>query len=141
MQPYTPSQNTMLLLTRFIVAAIFLVAAYYKIVFWSSTAETMHMSASMFNLMKFLTIAEPIGALALILGFLTRSAATCLGIIMLGAMYVMKFNMGIGFVTPTGAGWNFPLAVLAPCLVLMAFGAGNYSIDGMWHRALNKPMA
>lgn len=124
---YTKFQNVVLLILRLVVAAVFLYAAYFKISFWSAAPEGM--SAFMVVVMKILSIAEPLGALALILGFLTRWAAGGLAIIMLGAIYVMQFTMSVGFVTPTGPGWNFPLIVLAGCLTLIAFGAGRWSID------------
>jgi uncharacterized membrane protein YphA (DoxX/SURF4 family) len=60
---------------------------------------------------------------------LTRWAAAGLIIILAEAIYVSKFVYGIGFVTRTSAGWNFPLTVLAGCLIFAAFGAGNWSID------------
>jgi uncharacterized membrane protein YphA (DoxX/SURF4 family) len=124
---YTKNQNLALLILRIIVAAIFFVAAYYKFSFWSSPPQGM--SQGMINLTRFLSIAEPLGALAVLIGFLARWAAAGLAIIMLGAIYVSKFTYGIGFVTPTGPGWNFPLAVLSCCFILMAFGAGNWSAD------------
>ena len=49
--------------------------------------------------------------------------------ILLGAIAVTQFVFGIGFVTPTSPGWNLPFAVLGGCIVLMAFGAGRWSID------------
>ncbi len=127
MQPYTTFQNKALLIMRLIVATIFIYAAYAKLFFWSGTPEGM--SSGMIMLMKFLSIVEPIGALALIIGWLTRWAATGLAIIMVGAIVVTQFVMQIGFATPTGPGWSFPLMILAGCLVLMAFGPGQWSID------------
>jgi putative oxidoreductase len=127
MQTYTRYQNASLLFLRLIIAAIFYVAAYYKIPFWSSAPAGV--SAFMLFVTKFLSIAEPLGATAILLGFLTRWAAIGLAIIMVGAIYVSQFVYGIGFVTPTSAGWNFPLTVLAGCLILAAFGAGKWSID------------
>jgi putative oxidoreductase len=124
-------QNTALLLARLITAVIFLYAAYAKFGLWSYVPEGGGPVDAMTNLMKFLSIVEPIGALALIVGFLTRWASLGLAIIMLGAIYVMQFMMGIGFATATGAGWNFPLVVLATCLLLMAFGAGKWSVDAV----------
>src|SRR3989338_6975506 len=117
MQQYTKSQNLALLFIRLVVAAVFLVAAYYKLPLWSGVPEGM--SPFMLGLMKILTVIEPLSALALIIGFLTRYVAGGLSIIMVGAIFVTKFMIGIGFVTPTGAGWNFPLVVLASCVALM----------------------
>jgi putative oxidoreductase len=127
MQSYTKFQDAALLILRLITAAIFLVAAYYKLPFWSGAVKGV--SAGMAYLMMFLSIVEPLGALALIGGFLTRLAAGGLAIIMVGAIFVTKFMMQVGFVTPTGAGWNFPLIMLAGCIALMAFGAGAWSVD------------
>jgi uncharacterized membrane protein YphA (DoxX/SURF4 family) len=124
-------QDTALLILRFIIAAIFLHAAYVKLSFWSGTPEGV--SASMANLMKFLSIVEPLGALAFIMGFLTRWATSGLAIIMVGAIFIMQFVMHVGFATPVGPGWNFPLVVFAGCIVLMAFGAGRWSVDAKSH--------
>jgi putative oxidoreductase len=132
---YTKNQSLALLILRIIVAAIFFVAAYYKFPFWSAPPKGM--SRGMINITRFLSIAEPLGALAVLAGFLTRWVAAGLAITMLGAIYVSAFSYGIGFVTPTGAGWNFPLAVLSCCFILMAFGAGNWSIDNKPARSIS----
>lgn len=128
MQTYSKYQNSALLILRIVTAAIFFVAAYYKFPFWSSAPEGM--SAFMLFITKLLSVAEPLGAIAVLIGFLTRWAAGGLSVILIGAIYITKFDYGIGFVTSTGPGWNFPLAVLAGCLILIVFGAGNWSMDG-----------
>ncbi|HMG68187.1 MAG TPA: DoxX family protein [Chitinophagaceae bacterium] len=127
MQQYTNSQNTSLLILRIVTAVIFYVAAYYKFPFWSSAPAGT--SSFMLFTTRLLSIAEPIGATAILLGFLTRWAAAGLIIILIGAIFVSKFQYGIGFVMPTGAGWNFPLSVLAGSVILATFGAGDWSID------------
>jgi uncharacterized membrane protein YphA (DoxX/SURF4 family) len=129
MQTYTNSQNGALLLLRIITAAIFYVAAYFKFPFWKSAPEGM--SSFLLFTTKLLSIAEPLGATAVLLGFLTRWAALGLTIVLLGAIYVSQFVFGIGFVTPTSPGWNMPLAVLAGCVILIAFGPGDWSIDNV----------
>ena len=127
MNIYTKFQNLVLLAVRVIIAAIFLVAAYYKLPFWSGL--TGYVTASFVYLMQFLSIVEPLGALAVLLGILTRWAAGGLAIIMVGAIFVSKYMMNMGFVTSSGAGWNFPLIVLGGCLVLVAFGAGSWAVQ------------
>jgi len=127
MQLYTTFQNFALFILRASIAAVFFVAGYDKIPFWSGTHP--ELSAFMLLLTKILSIAEPLGALALLLGFLTRIAAGGLLIIMLGAIYYLQFVWKFGFRTPTSVGWNFPLVLLAGCLLLIAFGAGSWSID------------
>ena len=128
MQTYNNIQNTSLLFLRIVTASLFYVAAYYKFPFWSGAPEGM--SAFLLISTKVLSIAEPLGATAVLFGFLTRLASAGLVIILIGAILVTKFVWGMGFVTPTSAGWNFPLAVLAGCFILLAFGAGSWSIDG-----------
>jgi uncharacterized membrane protein YphA (DoxX/SURF4 family) len=127
MQTYTNSQNAGLLILRIITAAIFYVAAYFKFPFWSNAPEGI--STFMLFTTRVLSIAEPLGATAVLFGFLTRWASIGLIIILLGAIYVSQFVYGIGFVMPTSPGWNFPLAVLAGCFILAVFGAGKWSIE------------
>jgi putative oxidoreductase len=127
MQSYTNYQNSALLLSRIIIAAIFYVAAYYKIPFWSSAPPGM--SSFLVFTTKLLSIVEPLGATAVLLGFLTRWTTAGLIIILLGAIYVAQVVYGIGFVTPTAPGWNMPLSVLGGCVILFAFGPGKWSID------------
>ncbi len=132
MQTYTNFQNASLLILRIITAAIFYVAAYYKFPYWSSAPEGT--SAFMLFTTRLLSIAEPLGATAVLFGFLTRWAAAGLIIILIGAIYISQFVYGIGFVMPASPGWNFALAVLAGCLILASFGAGKWSIDNAKRR-------
>jgi len=127
MQGYTNNQNAALFFLRIVTAAIFYVAAYVKFAFWSHAPEGI--SPFMLFTTRLLSIAEPLGATALLIGFLTRLASVGLIIILLGAIYVSQFVYGIGFVMPRAPGWNFPLAVLAGCFILVAFGPGSWSID------------
>jgi uncharacterized membrane protein YphA (DoxX/SURF4 family) len=127
MQTYTNYQNGALLILRIITAAIFYVAAYVKFPFWNNAPEGI--SPFLLFTTRLLSIAEPLGATAVLGGFLTRLAACGLIIILIGAIFVMQFVYGIGFITPTSAGWNMPLSVLGGCIILTAFGAGEWSID------------
>jgi len=120
-------------LLRLIVAVIFIYAGWAKFSFWS--AAPAGIPAVMVIIFKLLLIVEPLGGVALIAGYLTRWAAAGLTIIMVGAILIMQFMMQTGFATPQGVGWNFPLAVLGCCIVLMVFGAGDWSADMMRKKA------
>lgn len=139
-QPSPGARDVSLFLIRVITAMIFFYAGYAKFPLWSADAAATGMEPWLFNLMLFLSIAEPIGAIAMLIGFLTRTAAWCFLIILVGAIYVTQFIMHIGFSTPTSPGWNFPFAMIPACLALIAFGPGGWSVSGMWHRALNRPL-
>ena len=124
----TKYRSLALFLLRLMIAAIFLSAGYAKLMFWSPLPEGMTMSVGMVNLMKFLSVVEPLGAVALVLGILNRWAALGLGIIMVGAVALMQFMMGVGFMTPTGPGWAFPLMILGGCMILVVYGGGKWSL-------------
>ena len=128
MQQYTNVQNTALLVLRLVVGAIFLYAGFAKWPFWSAAPEGM--SASMVNLVKFLSIVEPLGGVALMVGFLTRWAAGGLAIIMVGSLYFVRVTMKAGvFTSPQGTGLDYNLLILSGCIALAAFGAGGWSVD------------
>lgn len=130
MQSHTKFQETALLVLRVIIAVIFLYAAYAKLFIWSGTPEGV--SLGMANLLKFLSIVEPLGAAALIVGYFTRLAASGLAIIMVGAIVFLQFAMNVGFfTTPQGIGWDYNLLILGGCIVLAAFGAGKWSVDAI----------
>lgn len=134
MQPYTRLQEAALVVLRVIVAAVFLYAGYAKWPFWSAAPGDM--SAGMVNLVKFLSIVEPLGAAALVMGFLTRWAAAGLAIIMVGAIFFLRFTMQTGlFTTPQGTGLDYNLLILGGCIALMAFGAGGWSVDAIRKKA------
>lgn len=130
MQPYTKAQDTALLVMRLVVAAVFLYAGTAKWPFWSAPPEGM--SVVLLNVTKFLSIVEPLGSLALLLGVLTRWAAAGLGIIMVGAIFFSRFTLHAGlFTSPQGTGLDYNLLILAGCIALLAFGAGAWSLDAI----------
>lgn len=130
MKSYTVVQNAALLVLRLVVAAIFLYAGTAKWPFWSAPLEGM--SVVLLNVTKFLSIVEPLGAVALLLGFLTRWAAAGLAVIMVGAVFFAKNTLRAGlFTSPQGTGIDYNLLILAGCVALLAFGAGSWSVDAI----------
>lgn len=123
-------QDTALLVLRLVVAAVFLYAGSAKWPFWATPPEGM--SVVMVNVLLLLSVVEPLGGVALVLGVLTRWAAAGLGIIMVGAIFYVRLTMHVGlFTTPQGTGLDYNLLILAGCIVLVAFGAGGWSLDAI----------
>jgi putative oxidoreductase len=133
-QRYTKAQDSALLVLRLVVAAVFLYAGSAKWPFWSAPPEGM--SVLLLNVMKFLSVVEPLGSLALVLGVLTRWAAAGLSIIMVGAIFFARLTLHAGlFTTPQGTGLDYNLLILASCVALLAFGAGGWSLDAVRKKA------
>src|SRR5207249_11891442 len=94
MQPYTKVQDTALLVLRLVVAAIFLYAGSAKWPFWSALPEGV--SVALLNVLRFLSIVEPLGSLAPVLGVSTRWAAAGLGISIAGAIVLSRPTVHAG---------------------------------------------
>jgi putative oxidoreductase len=128
LRTYTRAQDAALLAMRLVVAAVFMYAGTAKWPLWSAPLEGM--SATLLNIVRFLAIVEPLGSVALVFGVLTRWAAAGLGIIMVGAIYYARTSLHAGvFTGPQGTGLDYNLLLLAGCIVLVAFGAGGWSVD------------
>jgi putative oxidoreductase len=138
MQPYTKIQDAALLVLRLVVAAVFLYAGSAKWPFWSAPPEGM--SVLLLNVMKFLSVVEPLGSLALLLGVVTRWAAAGLGIIMVGAIFFGRLVLHAGlFTSPQGTGLDYNFLILAGCIALVAFGPGRWSVDAIRTAASARP--
>ncbi len=109
-----------LLALRLAVAAIFFVHGSRKL------------NGSMGGFMTFIGVCETLGAVAILLGFLTQWAALGLAIIMLGATYKKIFEWHVPFADMKTTGWELDLIILAACVALITMGAGVYSIDARW---------
>jgi len=111
---------------RIAVGTVFLVHGVQKRMFWS-TQPSAQLPAGMIKVLRFLSIVEPLGAVAMLAGFLTRPAAIGLSIIMLGAINLKARQMKKGF---TGdGGWELDFMVLAANVALLLLGAGAWSLD------------
>lgn len=100
---------------------------------FSSTMEAM--SGMLPGVIVFLVIiGEFFGALGLIFGFLTRFCAASIGVIMLGAVFMVHSANGFfmnWYGQQEGEGFEYHILALGICLALMIAGGGAASIDKM----------
>src|SRR5260370_29198870 len=82
-------------------------------------APSEQMPASFLSMLRLLSIVEPLGALALFVGFLTQPAAAGGVIIMLGAIRLKAVQMHRGFGVDGGWRLDFLLLRAAPALALL----------------------
>ncbi len=84
-------------------------------------------------LIAFLVIVgEFFGSLALLAGFLTRFSAASLGVIMLGAIFLVHLPHGFfmnWFGKQAGEGYEYHLLVIGIAAVLTIVGGGRWSVD------------
>ena len=92
---------------------------------WKMQASE-QMPKNMLDMMKFLSLAEIAGGLALIFGVLTQLAAIGLAVIMLGAIYY-KMKVWKKKFSEAG-GWEMDLLLLAACLVILFSGGGAINL-------------
>jgi putative oxidoreductase len=77
-------------------------------------------------------IGESLGAIGLILGFLTRFTAFGMTCIMVGAIWLVHWPNGFfmnWFGKQAGEGFEYHLLVLAISVALMIAGGGKWSVD------------
>ncbi len=119
-----------LLILRVGIAVIFVAHGVLKFGTWHmQPSETL--PAGMLVILKILSIAEPLGALSMIAGFLTPLAAIGMSVLMIGVIN-MKINMmHVGFIEMQGkgTGWEFDFIILCVTLCILITGPGKISLE------------
>ena len=103
-------------LLRAAVGLIFLIHGTQKWKMWKMQPSE-QMPSKMLNMMKMLSVVEPLAGLLLISGFFIQWAAIALVIIMLGAIYFKALVWKKKF-TDVG-GWEFDLLLLIASLAIL----------------------
>lgn len=76
-----------------------------------------------------ITGIEFLGGIALILGVFTHWAGKLLSLVMLGAISLVKYRIGLIAPQGGGAGYELDLALLAGALAISWIGPGKYTIE------------
>ena len=77
-------------------------------------------------------ISEMLGGAALVVGLLTTFVAGALALLMACALYFV--HLGHGLFAADG-GFEYPLVLIAGLLMIVVFGSGRASVDGVLSRA------
>lgn len=117
-----------LFILRVAVASSFLVHGLQKRAMWKMKASE-EMPTPMLGIMRLLSIVEPLGALALIAGFLTQIVTAGFAVIMLGAIFFKAVQMKKKY--SEAGGWEVDVLLLAASILLLFIGAGPLSVDFM----------
>lgn len=94
------------------------------------TQPSEQMPLSMLKILRALSVAEPIGAIATLLGLLTPLPALGFIFVMVNAITLKRRKMKQPFVNPDmSPGWEFEFIILAAAIALFFLGAGAFSLD------------
>ncbi|HEX4574926.1 MAG TPA: DoxX family protein [Gemmatimonadales bacterium] len=115
-----------LVVLRIGVGVTFLVHGVLKWPMWKAQPSA-QLPAGLLSIIRLLSIAEPLGGVALLVGFLTQPAAAGFVIVMLGAIRLKAGQMKKAF--SGDGGWEFDFVLLAAAIALVILGAGALSLD------------
>jgi putative oxidoreductase len=127
---FSGSADLAILLLRLILGLIFLFHGIAKFAMWKMQPSE-QLSLGMLQLMRFLSIVEPLGAIAVIVGFLTQLAALGLALLMLGAIYMKRSIWKLKFFEMQATGWEFDLVLFTLATTLILLGPGSWAIDAL----------
>jgi len=129
------SNDKILALMRLILGIIFLAHGGQKALgLWHGMGwhGTVHMFTTYLHIPAFFAacaiLAEFVGGILLLAGFLSRLAALAIAINMMVAILKVHFHNGL-LGGPAGQGYEYPLALLALCILIIFKGGGAMSVD------------
>jgi putative oxidoreductase len=117
-----------LLLLRIGVGSIFIVHGLHKRRLWK-VQPSAQMPAGFLRTLRFLSIAEPAGGIAVLFGFLTQLAALGLALVMLGALRFLITKAHRKFTGENVPGWEFEFMLLLVAIALTIMGGGRFALD------------
>lgn len=128
-------RDAALLLFRVMLGIIFVAHGWEKLFISGTTATTGQFSAwgvpQPALSVWIAAVAELLGGAFLVVGLLTTFVAGALALLMLAAVYFV--HLGAGFFVSTN-GLEFPLLIIISLMMIVVFGPGRASIDGVLTR-------
>ena len=115
-----------MLILRIAIGSIFIAHGYGKFSSWKPLPPE-HKPNAMHAIMKLLSLAEPLGGAAVMVGIFLQPAAIGLSLVMIGALY-FKIIVWKKKFTESG-GWEFDLLILSALIFLILSGGGLLSFD------------
>lgn len=115
-----------LLLLRIGLAGVFLTHGLQKWALWN-VQPSERMPAGQLRTLRLLSIAEPAGAIAVVIGLLTQLAALGFVLVMLGAIRLKATQMRKGF--SGEGGWELDFVLLIMALAVIILGPGRFSVE------------
>jgi putative oxidoreductase len=116
-----------LVVARLALGVIFWIHGRMKMGTWKMQPSE-QMPKSILGIVRMLSIAEPLGALAMVFGLLTQVTAVCFGLVMVAAIPARR-KQGAKFLDMKTTGWELDFLILAVSIALAVQGAGQYSLD------------
>lgn len=128
-------RDSALLLLRLVLGTVFIAHGLDKLVFSGLTATSGQFSAwgvPQPTLSAWMVMAtELAGGVLLVVGLLTTLAAGVLALLMAAALWFV--HVGAGFFASAG-GFEYPAVLMASLVMIVVFGAGRASLDGVLTR-------
>jgi putative oxidoreductase len=118
-----------LLILRLGVGVVFLLHGISKRKFWTMQPSE-QLSPSMLSILRLLSVVEPLGGAAVIIGFLTWWASLGLAIIMGGAIRLKAIKMHKKFTDQDG--WGYDFVLLCAAVALMLIGPGPLTVEHLF---------
>jgi putative oxidoreductase len=125
-----------LLVLRLGIAVVFFAHGMFKWSLWGMEPSE-QLPASMLTILKILSIAEPLGAIAMLIGFWTPIASIGMGILMLGVINMKITMMTAGFIGEQTTGWELDFIILCAVVCVFFTGPGKISLERVLSKRSN----
>ncbi|MGC2632745.1 MAG: DoxX family protein [Candidatus Cybelea sp.] len=122
LEPFTPYA---LVFLRLMVGLVFVDSGYNDLKNPGARSTSLGLPKAM---LVFLGVAELLGGVAVIVGFLPQLAAIGLILIMLGALQKKIFVWKTGFWGKDGFGWNYELILVSMLIVILCTNGGPFVV-------------